>query len=132
MNPEAWQKLGPGLDQELDLPEPDQAPFLRKLAPGDPHLSAGGEPLPGHRHPTERLETPPADLLEALQPTLSSPLAAAGRETKRPEVPGYEVLEVLGRGGMGVVYKARQVSLNRLVALKMIRLGGQASEEELL
>src|SRR5262249_55205461 len=43
----------------------------------------------------------------------------------------YELKRVLGTGGMGVVHKAKQLSLNRLVALKMIRAGVLADDAEL-
>ena len=48
-----------------------------------------------------------------------------------PQVSGYEVQEEIGRGGMGVVYKALQVKLERIIALKMIVSGKHADPEDL-
>ena len=53
------------------------------------------------------------------------------REARRPpSVAGYEILSELGRGGMGVVYKARAIRLNRTCACKMILAGAHAGPED--
>src|SRR4029077_12733161 len=80
--------------------------------------------LKSYQQATDFIETPPGTLAakvvdnEAAQPTFP-----IGRM-----IGHYEIIELLGRGGQGVVYRARQKGLNRTVALKIIGLGQWATE----
>src|SRR6266446_4600468 len=73
-------------------------------------------------------------MVESMFPSLTAPpiLGAQSQPgAPLPEIPGYEVLAVLGRGGHGIVYRARHLKLKRVAALKMLLTGEYASPSEL-
>lgn len=111
---EEYLKRFPALDQPLILRRLlAQEWRVRRRGGQDPSLNEYEARFPG--------------LLSGAADTLSSPRP---RQPVVPSIPGYEIEGELGRGGMGVVYQARQVKAKRLVAIKMILTGAYAGAEE--
>jgi hypothetical protein len=102
----------------------DRAAYLEAACGSDAELRAQVEALPrSHEEAGSLLEQP----LFRPGPTVDEPPAA---EQPGVSVGPYKLLEQIGEGGMGIVYKAWQAGTKRLVALKMIRSGVEASAEE--
>jgi serine/threonine-protein kinase len=94
------------------------------------------ELLPEVRRRLKRMQSVESEI-DALFPTSNpdrpAPSSSETQSAERglPQIEGYDVQEVLGYGGMGVVYRARHLKLKRTVALKMMLSGAYATAQEL-
>jgi WD40 repeat protein/tRNA A-37 threonylcarbamoyl transferase component Bud32 len=130
--PEATQeqRVNEVLAAYLDAERHGQAPDQKELLARHPDLADELRSFFADRTRFGQLVAPLAP--DAADGTTQAPCPPpeAGPGTRLRYVGDYELLQEIARGGMGVVYKARQVSLERTVALKMILAGRLASEAD--
>src|SRR5262245_45542708 len=110
-------------DTVAGTPPPDRPPHAPR--PDDPTLTRPDASTPGPGRADRDPSVVSTGQVPAVEP---APDTDPEPQPGLPSIPGYQVLDILGRGGMGTVYRVRHLEMAREVALKLISPGGRDRE----
>jgi len=124
MTPERWQEVKQNFQSAIERPPDERDPFLARACQDNPTLRSEVESLIASHDQA-------GDSIEAMAAEAATEVLADDRAIVGKQIGHYQVLNRIGRGGMGEVFLAQDTNLGRKVALELLRTEFTRNEERL-